>query len=327
MVKFLIVRFSSIGDIILTTPVIRALKTQVEDAEIHYLTKKKYQTLLNSNPYIGKVHTLDHNFSRLTKILKREKYDYIIDLHRNIRSARLKLTLSVLSFSFKKLNLLKWLLVNFKINKLPQIHIVDRYLETVRWFSVKNDNQGLDYFIPSEEEIDPRKLINCDPEDYIVLVVGGGHYTKQIPGDHLVEIIEKLKSKLVLLGGPEDESKSDYILSRISKNSKVFNLVGKLSINQSASLIKQCKLIVTPDTGMMHIASAFKRRIFSVWGNTVPIFGMSPYMASGDSVVFEVTGLACRPCSKIGYKNCPKKHFYCMEKQDYNNLIRKINSL
>jgi ADP-heptose:LPS heptosyltransferase len=324
MVKFLIVRFSSIGDIVLTTPVVRGIKMQVEDAEVHYVTKIAYKSIVSSNQYVDKVYTLDNNYRNLLKELKEEKYDYIIDLHRNLRTKRLKLYLSALSFSFNKLNLRKWLLVNFKINKLPNEHIVDRYLKTVKLFSVKNDNKGLDFFIPPDEEIDTKRTLGYNPEEYIVIVVGGGHATKQIPIERLVEIINKLSVQKVLIGGREDIEKAEQILSLINADSKVTNQVGKLSINQSASIIRQSKLVLTPDTGMMHIAAAFRKKVISVWGNTIPQFGMYPYFPGNDSQIFEVKGLSCRPCSKIGFKKCPKKHFNCMMQQDFKKIIARI---
>jgi ADP-heptose:LPS heptosyltransferase len=327
MVKYLVIRFSSIGDIILTTPVIRGLKTQVEHAEVHYLTKKRFEPILTSNPYIDKIYTLDQSFSKLIQILKSEKYDYIIDLHRNIRTARLKISIPSISFSFKKLNILKWLLVNFKIDKLPAIHIVDRYLKTVELFSVENDNKGLDYFIPSDEEIDIPKTFGYNPGEYIVIVIGGGHFTKQIPEDRLVKLINNLQVNIILVGGKVDTFKAEKITGMIKQNQKVINQVGKLSVNQSASLIRQSKLVLTPDTGMMHIAAAFRKNIISVWGNTVPKFGMFPYKPGRESEIFEVKGLSCRPCSKIGFKTCPKRHFNCMNQQDYQAIIKKIEMM
>ncbi|MBN1598383.1 MAG: glycosyltransferase family 9 protein [Bacteroidales bacterium] len=323
MVKFLIVRFSSIGDIVLTTPVIRCLNEQVEDSEIHFLTKKKFVPILESNPYIAQLHSLDNNFSILIKQLKNEQFDYIIDLHRNLRTLRLKTSLHRISFSFKKLNLRKWLAVNFKINRLPDIHIVDRYFDTLKIFSVINDNKGLDYFIPANEEVNPEDLSKDLLPGYVVIIVGGGHNTKQIPVEKLTEIINELKKPVVLIGGKEDINKADKITADIRKS--LTNLTGKLSVNQSASVIRQAQVILTPDTGMMHIAAAFQKRIISVWGNTIPEFGMPAYQPVENSAIFEVNNLSCRPCSKIGYKKCPKKHFKCMYDQDYDLIINLLN--
>jgi ADP-heptose:LPS heptosyltransferase len=115
--KILIIRFSSIGDIVLTTPVIRCLKQQL-NAEIHYLTKPNFASILNSNPYIDKLHVLDKSLIAKAKELQPEKYDYVIDLHNNLRTLIFKTTLGVTAYAFPKLNFEKWLLVNFKINKI-----------------------------------------------------------------------------------------------------------------------------------------------------------------------------------------------------------------
>ncbi len=325
MVKFLIVRFSSIGDIILTTPVVRCLKNQVAEAEIHYLTKSRYAQIVTTNPYIDRVHVLNNNLRELVKDLKQEKFDYIIDLHKNIRTLFVKTSLNRESFSFNKLNLKKWLLVNFKWNILPEEHIVDRYMATLHMFAITNDGKGLDYFIPLSNEVDLAKFILKKPEKLIVIVVGGGHFTKQIPVEKITELINHLKYTIVLIGGMIDSEKAKKIMSETDKKN-VFNLVGKLSLGESASLISQSDIIVTPDTGMMHIAAAFNRHIVSVWGNTVPEFGMYPYKPGSASKIVEIKGLNCRPCSKIGFSACPKKHFNCMQKHNVKNIADYINS-
>ena len=325
MVKFLVIRFSSIGDIILTTPVVRCLKNQVAGAKIHYLTKSRYASIVKTNPYIDKVHELNDNFGELIKNLKQENFDYVIDLHRNVRTSRVKASLHRMSFSFHKLNVKKWLLVNFKKNLLPDKHIVDRYMNTLKMFSVTNDEKGLDFFIPPIEEVNVDELLGEKSEKLIILVVGGGHFTKQIPKEKIIELIHQLNYKIVFIGGKEDSKKAESIISETGKE-KVFNLTGKLNLGQSASLIRQSDIVITPDTGMMHIAAAFKKNILSVWGNTIPKFGMYPYFPGQGSKIFEVEGLSCRPCSKIGFSACPKRHFHCMQKQDTKNMVNYINN-
>ncbi|HMU73339.1 MAG TPA: glycosyl transferase, partial [Ferruginibacter sp.] len=147
--KFLVIRFSSIGDIVLTTPVVRCLKKQVPDAEVHFLTKQSYRGIVDTNPYIDKVHVLADSFELMLHELQTEEYDYIIDLHHNLRTLRIKRFLKkVKAFSFNKLNVEKFILTNLKINLLPGKHIVNRNLETLRSFGVSDDGAGLDYFIP-----------------------------------------------------------------------------------------------------------------------------------------------------------------------------------
>ncbi len=325
LAKFLIIRFSSIGDIVLTTPVIRGLKEQVENAEIHYVTKKAFLPVLRANPYIDKIHILEDNLDGLIRQLKIEEFDHIIDLHRSLRSQRIKSRLKIMSFTVNKINFLKFLMIRFKINRLPDLHIVDRYLETVRLFDVSNDGKGLDYFIPAEDEIPITDLPENFHKGFIALVTGAMHATKQMPLEKMTDICKKLDQPIVLLGGKLEQTVGRKIDEQTSSN--VFNAVGKYNINQSASLIRQSRLVITPDTGLMHIAAAFKKKILSVWGHTIPEFGMYPYEPDKASQIFEVKGLSCRPCTKIGKKKCPKGHFRCMNDIDNDALVSTASQL
>ena len=311
--KILVVRFSSIGDIVLTSPVVRMLKKQL-NAEVHYLTKSSYVSLLKNNPYIDLVYQIENSISEVIADLKKEKYDYVIDLHSNLRTQILKFRLGMPAKSFNKLNMEKFLLTNFNLDNIPQIHIVDRYLETVKHLGVKNDNQGLDFFLSANDKMD----ISIFPKNYIVFVIGGQHATKILPNEKIISIIKKVNKPVLLVGGPEDAHRGEEIAKACDK---VVNTCGKYSILQSASLVQQATMVITHDTGMMHIAAAFNKKIFSVWGNTVPEFGMYPYLESEQSKRIEVKGLNCRPCSKIGYDKCPKGHFKCMQEIDENLFL------
>ncbi len=308
--KVLIIRFSSIGDIVLTTPVIRCLKKQIPGIEIHFLTKKSFLPVISHNPYIDKFHVIENNVSECLPVLLKENFDQVIDLHHNFRSAQVKRALKAPAHSFNKLNIKKWLLVNLRINRLPHVHIVDRYLETVKHLGMKNDGAGLDYFIAEEEKIETLSRCGVDAGNYHVLVVGGSYYTKQIPVHKLMEICMLSDKKVIVLGGKEDVDMGEKLEKEFG--SKVFSGCGKFSINQSASIVQQADKVITSDTGLMHIASAFKKTVISVWGNTIPEFGMSPYLPGPGSKILETKGLSCRPCSKLGYKKCPKGHFACM---------------
>jgi ADP-heptose:LPS heptosyltransferase len=317
--KILILRFSSIGDIVLTTPVIRCLKNQLEHAEIHYATKKQYASILSANPYIHKVHVLDDSLIGLVKQLRQEKFDFIVDLHHNLRTLLIKQLLAVPAKSFNKLNIEKWLFVNFKINKLPPVHIVDRYLKTVETLGVKNDGLGLDYFIPPGEVIPVSSLPLNFRSGYVCVVAGAMHNTKKLTLQKINELIQKIKLPVVIIGG-----KDDYPNTESSEH--VYNACGKYTINESASIIQQAEKVYTHDTGMMHIAAAMQKDIVSIWGNTVPEFGMYPYygnqitlhMLRERNQIIEICGLPCRPCSKIGYERCPKGHFKCIVSIDFD---------
>ena len=324
--KFLVIRFSSIGDIVLTTPVVRCLKKQVPGAVIHYLTRRSFSSILESNPYIDHLHFLEDDLPQLIKQLQTEKFDAVIDLHNNIRTLRVKRALKVQSYSFEKLNVEKWLMTNIKWNRLPDIHIVDRYLQTVTSFGVKNDGKGLDYFIPANQMINPDTLPEKFRDGYIGLVTGAAHATKRIPVEKLKEICLSVDLPIMLLGGKEDSETGELLAA--ADPTRIYNGCGKFSLHQSASLVSQSRLIVTPDTGLMHIAAACKKPVIAVWGNTIPGFGMYPYF--GNNVIpytnIEVSDLRCRPCSKIGYTACPQKHFRCMLQQDVPAIAALIRS-
>ena len=311
--KILVVRFSSIGDIVLTTPVVRMLKKQL-NAEVHYLTKSAYISLLKNNPYIDSVYQIEDSINEIIADLKKEKYNYVIDLHNNLRTQILKFRLGVPSRSFNKLHMEKFMLTTFKMDSLPEVHVVDRYLDTVTHLGVKNDNEGLNFFLKDEDKFDLSQF----PDSFIVFVIGGQHATKMLPTEKIISIINKLNESVVLIGGAEDFERGEEI---IAATENTINSCGKYNINQSAYLVKNAKHVITHDTGMMHIAAAFKKKIYSVWGNTVPEFGMYPYLSDSNSKIIEVKDLSCRPCSKIGYTKCPKGDFKCMQEIDENLFL------
>lgn len=326
--KFLIIRFSSIGDIVLTTPVLRCLKKQSANAEIHFLTKKEYSTIVTSNPYVDKVYLTDGSLTDVLADLKKENYDFVIDLHRNLRSLKVKLSLRKKSFSFDKINFEKWLIVNFGINRLPELHIVDRYFETVKNWNVHNDGEGLDFFIRNEDEINLEQLPATHQHGYIGIAIGAKHNTKILPLQKLITLCKTIQHPIILLGGKEDAARGEQITAAVGIT--IYNACGKYNLGQSASIVKQAAVIITHDTGLMHIAAAFKKRIVSIWGNTIPEFGMYPYLPESfqqGSAIIEINNLPCRPCSKIGYERCPLGHFNCMNKIDLSEISSIVQNL
>ena len=307
--KILILRFSSIGDIVLTTPVIRNLKQQL-GAQVHFATKASFGHLLEVNPYVDRVHLLGSDLWPLIHSLKNEKFDFIVDLHHNLRTKIVKSFVRARSASYNKLNIEKWLMVNFKINRLPAVHIVDRYMDTVRDLGVKNDGKGLDYFIPPKDEIEPEQLPPSHRQGYVAYAIGGMHGTKKLPVKRMIELCQRINGPVVLLGGKEDTGVGNEVAAAVGAN--IFNACGLYNLNQSASVVKNASRVFSHDTGMMHIAAAFRKEVFSIWGNTIPAFGMTPYMTAGR--ILENNNLSCRPCSKIGFDRCPKGHFDCMNK-------------
>ncbi len=338
MAKFLIIRFSSIGDIVLTTPVIRCLKKQVPGAEVHFLVKNSFRSVVEHNPYIDKLHVLAHSRELMMEELKTENYDFIIDLHHNLKTLQIKRTLKKKSFSFYKLNIQKYFYTAFKINMLPKVHIVDRYLKTVESFGVKNDGAGLDYFIAAQEEIKKQDIPASHSAGYIACVIGAAHGTKRWPVHKWKEFCKKMDHPVILLGDKDDVANGNEIAA--IDPIKIYNACGKFRLNESADLVRKAKIVITNDTGLMHIAAAFKRPVISLWGNTVPSFGMTPYYGVETQNygvetqyfaslhqpfdILQTNKLWCRPCSKIGFKKCPLGHFKCMEKIEADEVIFKV---
>jgi heptosyltransferase-2 len=190
---------------------------------------------------------------------------------------------------------------------------------------VINDQKGLDYFIPAKDEFDPASLPEAFRKGYTAFVIGAKHATKRLPEHKIISICKKLNSPVLLLGGPEDAPAAERI--SLACGSLVQSMCGKINLNQSASLVRQASVVITHDTGLMHIAAAFRKHIISVWGNTVPRIGMYPYMPGDEqkSTIVEVKGLRCRPCSKLGYDKCPKGHFKCMEEIDVEEVVREVD--
>jgi ADP-heptose:LPS heptosyltransferase len=295
---------------VLTSPVVRCLKLQYPEAEIHFLTKKRNIDLLQENPYIDKIHFFDQSLTATIRELKAENFNFIIDLHNNLRSLRVKLSLKAKSYTFNKLNIRKLLFTRFKLNTMPDRHIVDRNLDTLRPFNIINDGKGLDHFIADSDEYRIEELPEVFQKGYIALVLAGTYFTKRLPETKYQQLITQSKLPFVLLGGKSERAMADIILAWETGN--VVDFTGRLRINQSASLVKNARLVISNDTGLMHIAAAFRKKILSVWGNTSPELGMYPYLPGDGSEILEIKGLSCRPCSKLGYHKCPKKHFRCM---------------
>lgn len=332
--KILVLRFSSIGDIVLTSPVLRCLKQQssaspalgMERAEVHVATKKAFSDLVAFSPYVDKVHVLEDDLGDLVQRLKAERFNAVIDLHHNLRTSRIKRALGVPAHSFPKLNIEKWLLVNFKMDRMPRQHIVDRYMSTVASFGVKNDGHGLDLFIPPDREVAMASLPEAHRAGYTALAIGAAHATKRLPEHQLVALTRLVEGPVVLIGGHEDQPVARALASAIG--GRVFDAAGRYDLLGSASLIRQAGSVIAHDSGAMHIAAAFRKNVVSVWGNTVPEFGMGPYIPQHPERghIAQVEGLSCRPCSKIGHDHCPKGHFRCMENQDLRAIATLVNT-
>lgn len=329
--KILFIRLSSIGDIVLTTPLYRCVRQQLPDAEIHVLTKAAFRDVLVANPYIDKIHTFEGEIGTVIPQLQEEKFDYVADLHHNLRTLKVKKSLGVKeTHSFPKKNIEKWILANLRINLMPAESIVARYFETLRPLGVRNDGKGLDYFIPEKDKTRPDDLPFGHWAGFVGCVIGGSYETKKFPVEKWMALCRELPYPVVLLGGKEDRAAGELIAA--ADSGKIYNACGKFTLNESADLVQRSRVIVSNDTGLMHVAAAFGKPVVSLWGNTSPEFGMFPYYGYNNltdrvapqSVLVERKDLGCHPCSKLGYSRCPRGHFKCMNTLDTAEIAAAI---
>ncbi len=331
--KILVIRFSSIGDIVLISPVLRCIRQQRPDAEIHLLTKRTFQAVVSHNPNIDVIHYLEEDLNAVIKELKKQSFDYVADLHNNLRTARVKAGLGVKkTYAFPKLNVQKWMYVNLKLNLLPDKSIVERYFEAVKPLGIRNDGRGLDYFIPETAVTGNEDIPTSHWPGYVACVIGGSYNTKKFPVEQWQAFCAAVPYPVILMGGPDDREEGQAIAAQ--DPIKIYNSCGKFNLNESADLIKKARVVVTNDTGLMHIAAAFKKPVISFWGNTAPEFGMYPYYGgnnlndrvSPDSIIIENKKLYCHPCSKLGYGKCPKGHFKCMKMIDIQQVVENVKN-
>ncbi|TWR29093.1 glycosyltransferase family 9 protein [Mucilaginibacter pallidiroseus] len=306
--KILVIRFSSMGDIIYTTPVVRCLKKQLPDAEIHFITKPAFKYIYDNNPYLDRLLLLKPRLADTIAEIKAENYDHIIDLHNNLRTAIIKFRTGIPASTYNKQTVRKWLSLKLKLKLVPPVHLVDRYLKTVKFLGVTNDGQSIDYYIKQQYQLSdllPPSHVN----GYVAFVIGATHFTKRMPNYKIIELCRQLKQPVVLLGGQDVQANGSEIAATIGGN--VYNACGKTTLDESVYIASKCRALIGFDTGLTHIAEAFNVPIASVWGGTVPdLLGVQPYMVK--EVLVAGVDLECRPCSKFGLEKCPLGHFKCM---------------
>jgi ADP-heptose:LPS heptosyltransferase len=318
--RLLFIRFSAIGDIVLASPALRCAKQQIPGVEIHFLTKKSMKAVSEANPYVDQFHYFDKNLSATIQELKACNFDYIIDLHKNLRTLRIRLALGVPYLSYNKLSVEKFLLTKFHLNRMSDRHISLRSVDTVAPLGVAYDGKGLDYFVPSEVS-QPVFF----PEGYVALVIGASYATKKLPLDSLKVLCSQIPFPIVLVGGKE-EIPDGEALSALDP-ARIVNTCGTYSLHESALIVQKAKVVISHDTGMLYIACAFEKNVIAIWGATSPALQVEPLMPSHSKAqVFQsiVPDLTCQPCSNFGTKTCPKGHFACMKQQDLPEITRQV---
>jgi lipopolysaccharide heptosyltransferase II len=327
--KTVVFRLSSIGDIILSSPLLRGLRSAAGPAaRIDFVVKKQYAELVKFNPHLSIVHEYDEatgldGLHQLGEELRAEQYGLVVDIHNNLRTKYLRRRCEGAEIvQVSKQGLERWILVHLKKNIYKDnVPVAERYLSTVSRFDVVNDGKGLEIFIPDEIQFGVtsrmgslrlhryRKVIGICP--------GAKHFTKRWPQEKFAAIASRLsrefEAKIFIFGGVDDRQPGTEIAAVIAKETgeqSITNFAGTLRLLETAAAMEYCDLIITNDTGLMHLASARQKKILAIFGSTVKEFGFFPY--GTESVVLERNDLSCRPCSHIGRNSCPEKHFRCM---------------
>lgn len=319
--KILVIRFSSLGDVIYTTPVVRCLKQQLPNTEIHFITKPQFKYIYEGNPYLDKLLLLQPSLKDTISQIKSEHYDCIIDLHSNLRTSIIKLKTGIKSYTYNKQTIRKWLSLKLRKQLVPPTHLVDRYLKTAAPLGIVNDNKPIDYFIKNHHQLS-QLLPASHQQEYIGFIIGAAHFTKRMPNEKIVSICQQLNQPIVLLGGNDVKENGNFVASILGN--KVYNACGITSLDESVFLVSKASVIIGFDTGLTHIAEAFNKPIASIWGSTVPeLLGVQPYKI--DHSLISSVSLSCRPCSKYGLPKCPKGHFKCMHNIDEAAIVRFSN--
>jgi heptosyltransferase-2 len=321
--RILIIRLSSLGDILLTTPLVRSLKKKYPHIFIDFLLREEYADIYKHNPYINKLFMIKRESKTIPEELSSTKYDLIIDLQNNFRSAGIKKKIKSEEIRlFVKRTVDKLLLVNFKINKLKDAEQIPiRYVSSLENFQL--DDEGLDLFTG---DINPS--INNKEKKYIGFAPGSRHFTKTWPKEYYINLGKKLNDEgytIVLFGGKDDKDLCNEISKEIPASIDLSNDNDLLS---TAVNMKECLAIVCNDSGLMHAACAMKIPVLVFFGSTVHEFGFTPFR--NKNLILENNTLTCRPCSHIGREYCPKKHFKCMREVTpglaFNKLLELIKS-
>ncbi len=323
--KILVIRFSSLGDILLTTPFLRILHKKYPSAKIDFCIKKSFADVVKHNPNVNDSFSWqsDEELKTLVAELVLNNYDFVIDLQNNFRSRKIVKKLGKKTFSFAKPNVRKFLLVQFKLNLLKnEKSIPERYVEVVP--ELEMDGMGLELFLPEN--------INSEPiseKSVIGLAPGAFHYTKRWSIEYYAKLGNMLVNKgftIAIFGGKSDREICNSLQSKIENS---IDLSSDNKLFQTASDMKKCKLIICNDSGLMHTATAVGVPVVSIFGSTVSEFGFAPFGV--ESLIIENNNLSCRPCSHIGKATCKKKHFECIKKLTpqmvYNKVEKFMNKL
>ncbi len=325
--KILVIRLSSLGDILLTSPLLKEIRKQFHECKIDFLVKKEFVQAIEFNPYLNDILIYKvENTSSLRESIRQVNYDYILDLQNNLRSRRLLIGIRTKVYRFKKPTLKKFLFVHFKLNLLKEkISVAKRYIDSFP--VIRAGELKLDFYYPKEKDIEtdskiPKNIIN---KKIIGICPGSKHFTKRYPSELFSKLIDKLSQmgySVFLFGGKDDAE----ICSQLTREKTgVVNLHNDNDLYSTAALMKKCSAVISNDSALMHLSCSLDIPTVAIFGSTVAEFGFFPL--NKKSVIIENKDLNCRPCTHIGREDCPKKHFKCMKDISHEMITSKLQLL
>jgi heptosyltransferase-2 len=326
--KVLFIRFSSLGDVLLTTPIIRTFRTHFPDAEIHFLAKKQFAPLLEYNPNIDtliRFDSEDESMLQLITRLQKEHYTYIIDLHDKLRSALIKRFVKGKVITYKKKHGYRKKLLKDP-NLAPISSTVDLYASVLENFNFRLDHRKLDLFLPENEETMAENFLPYDGKKIITISPSTSWFTKQYPAEYYKKIIrhflDNYDVRIVLIGTDQEKNLTAELAS-VSEN-EILNLGGRTTLIESAVIIKHSDLFISGDCGPMHIAAAFEVPQIALFGPTHPKLGFAPLNPNAEVLTLN---LDCSPCSLHGNNSCPKGHFKCMKDLSPDIVLERADKI
>ena len=325
--KILILRLSSLGDILLASPLLKEIKNRFPDCLIDFVIKKEFVQAIEFNPNINNILLYEaNNVNSLKKKFKSVNYDYILDLQNNFRSRQLLKGMKSQVYKFKKPTFKKFLLVHFKINLLKdKVSIAQHYVNSFPL--IKTTDLQLDFHYPKEKDAEADSIFprNLKDKKIIGICPGSKHFTKRYPSELFAKVIKNLSLmnySVLLFGGRDDE---EICALLALDNSAIINFQNNNDLYLTSALMKKCSAVISNDSALMHLSCALNIPTAVIFGSTVSEFGFFPL--NKKSVIIESKKLNCRPCTHIGRKECPKGHFKCMNDISPDMVISKLQPL
>ena len=328
--RILVIRFSSVGDIVLTEPIVRTLKTFYSDAEISYLTKARFLPLLDMFAHLDHRYgwVEDRDGAGLLDTLRQRQFDLVVDLHAGIRSARIRGALGAKTVRAKK----EWFkrIASVKLNAVAgrPSHALERYLAALKELGIDGKPERPLLQVPDGARAwwQNRRTGSAMVGSYYMIAAGATHATKRTPESLWVAIDRSIRNRFgiapILIGSPAEH---DY-LTRLSErfDEPPISIVTEDDIGRAAAAIESANFVVSNDSGLAHLASAVGTRVVAMFGPTHPILGFAPL---GDHSDFYTVDEYCSPCSLHGDRRCHRSERFCFTKMQVDTIIAKLKTL